>query len=73
MTETNEGMDSEQGDFLSRIRIVHDEHEVDAKSILEVLTLAAGPGDVLEIRATGDDAVQAVEALERLFHKRFDE
>jgi phosphocarrier protein len=46
---------------------------VDAKSILEVLTLAAGPGDVLEIRATGDDAVQAVEALERLFHKRFDE
>jgi len=101
MTETNEGMDSEQGDFLSRevvvsnehglharpagklaqraqgftarIRIVHDEHEVDAKSILEVLTLAAGPGDVLEIRATGDDAAQAVEALERLFHKRFDE
>jgi phosphocarrier protein len=101
MTETNQSMDAEQGEFLSRqvvvanehglharpagklaqraqsfaaqIRIVLDKQEVDAKSILDVLTLAAGPGDILEIRARGDDAAQAVEALETLFRKRFND
>lgn len=57
--------------FSASIRIVLDGQEVDAKSILDVLTLAAGPGDILEIRASGDDAAQAVEALETLFHQRF--
>ncbi|WP_285906712.1 HPr family phosphocarrier protein [Pseudodesulfovibrio pelocollis] len=59
--------------FAAQISIVLDEQEVDAKSILDVLTLAAGPGDVLEIRASGDDAAQAVEALETLFRKRFND
>jgi phosphocarrier protein len=59
--------------FAAQIRIVLDGQEVDAKSILDVLTLAAGPGDVLEIRAEGDDAAQAVEALETLFRKRFND
>lgn len=46
---------------------------VDAKSILDVLTLAAGPGSTLEIRASGGDAEAAVERIAQLFAARFGE
>ncbi len=59
--------------FAADILIVHDEQEVDAKSILDVLTLAAGPGDVLEVRASGDGAAEAANALETLFKNKFEE
>lgn len=59
--------------FEADILIVNDEQEVDAKSILDVLTLAAGPGDTLEIRAQGSDAQDALNALETLFKNKFDE
>lgn len=47
--------------------------EVDAKSILDILTLAAAPGTNLVMRAKGCDAVQALDRLETLFHNQFDE
>ncbi|MBI9080702.1 MAG: HPr family phosphocarrier protein [Pseudodesulfovibrio sp.] len=59
--------------FKSSISLVHQDQEVDAKSILDILTLAAGPGNIVEIRATGSDAEAAVESLERLFASRFEE
>lgn len=59
--------------FEAEISLVHEGQEVDAKSILDVLTLAAGPGDVVEIRANGSDAAEALDSLEELFKKRFDE
>ncbi len=59
--------------FKSSISIVLDDQEVDAKSILDILTLAAGQGCILEIRATGEDAEQALDVLERLFANRFEE
>ncbi len=59
--------------FEAQIAIVHEGQEVDAKSILDVLTLAAGPGDKLEIRATGCDAKQATDAIHALFKNKFDE
>ncbi|CCH48922.1 HPr family phosphocarrier protein [Pseudodesulfovibrio piezophilus] len=59
--------------FQADILIVHDEQVVDAKSILDVLTLAAGPGEVLEIRATGSDAAEAADVLEALFKNNFEE
>jgi len=59
--------------FDADIFIVHNEQEVDAKSILDVLTLAAGPGEVLEIRASGGDAEQAADALQTLFANKFEE
>ncbi|MBI5518636.1 MAG: HPr family phosphocarrier protein [Desulfovibrio sp.] len=46
---------------------------VDAKSILDVLTLAAGPGSSIEIRASGGDAEAAVEKIAQLFASRFGE
>jgi len=59
--------------FEASISLVHEDQEVDAKSILDILTLAAGPGNVVEIRATGSDAEEAVESLEKLFASRFEE
>lgn len=59
--------------FKASISIVHDGQEVDAKSILDILTLAAGEGSSLEIRAVGDDAELALDTLEKLFVSRFEE
>lgn len=59
--------------FSSEITLVTDEQEVDAKSILDILTLAAGPGSHLEVRALGEDAVKALDAVCALFESRFGE
>lgn len=59
--------------FNADILIAVDDQEVDAKSILDILTLAAGQGSSLELRAMGDDAEAALNALEKLFRSRFGE
>lgn len=46
---------------------------VDAKSLMSILTLAAGKGTHLEITAEGVDASEAVDALVQLFANGFDE
>ena len=46
---------------------------VNAKSIMDVLTLAAGAGTALVIRAVGDDAEAAVSELAQLVQERFGE
>ena len=47
--------------------------EADAKSILDLLTLAAPQGTELRLRAQGSDAAEAVSALSRLFEDMFGE
>ena len=59
--------------FESRIRICREGREADAKSIMRVMMLAASKGTSIEVVAHGDDAVEAVEAIERLVGGRFDE
>ncbi|WP_243545054.1 HPr family phosphocarrier protein [Pseudodesulfovibrio tunisiensis] len=59
--------------YESSIMLVSDEQEVDAKSILDILTLAACQGSALEIRASGSDAEQALTELALLFENRFSE
>ncbi len=59
--------------FEADIKLVNAEQEVDAKSILDVLTLAAAPGDVLEIRVQGADAADALASLTTLFKNKFTE
>lgn len=44
---------------------------VDAKSILDILTLAAGQGSELELRARGPDARDALTQLSALIRNRF--
>ncbi|WP_434030288.1 HPr family phosphocarrier protein [[Pseudomonas] boreopolis] len=47
--------------------------EVNAKSIMGVMLLAAGQGTPVTVRVDGDDEVQAMDALVALFERRFDE
>ncbi|MFI3176255.1 MAG: HPr family phosphocarrier protein [Eubacteriales bacterium] len=49
--------------YSSHIYIQVDEKKVNAKSIMGMMTLALNPGDSLEIEATGDDELTAVEAI----------
>ncbi|MFH0963879.1 MAG: HPr family phosphocarrier protein [Planctomycetota bacterium] len=59
--------------FQSNIRIVRDEREVDGKSFLDVMTLAAPAETVLMFKAAGPDASEALDAIERLVESKFDE
>ncbi len=59
--------------FAASISIVAQGQMADAKSILDLLTLAAGPGSTLEIRANGADAAQAVNRISELFAAKFGE
>ena len=49
-----------------------DATEVDAKSIMELLLLEAGPGTELTLTASGPQASEAVAALQDLFEREFD-
>jgi phosphotransferase system HPr (HPr) family protein len=59
--------------FGAEITLTKGRERVDAKSILGILTLAATHGTQLELRAVGDDAEQALDALEKLFESNFAE
>jgi phosphocarrier protein HPr len=61
------------GAFESRITLTHDGDEVDGKSILGLLLLAAGKGTPLNVSADGSDEAEAMKALENLIDRRFDE
>lgn len=47
--------------------------EVSGRSIMGLMMLAASPGTTIEIRASGADAAQALDALVTLVDGRFDE
>jgi phosphotransferase system HPr (HPr) family protein len=57
--------------FQSRIELVHEDRRVEARSIIDLLTLGAGPGTELLLEAEGDDAEAAVQALARLVENGF--
>ncbi|MDD2806546.1 MAG: HPr family phosphocarrier protein [Elusimicrobiales bacterium] len=59
--------------FASDIKLVKDGMEVNAKSIMGIMTLAAGKGSVIEVTAKGKDEGEAVAAIADLFARKFDE
>jgi len=61
------------GGFQSRVTLAKDGEEVDAKSILGVLLLAAGQGTQVTIRCEGADEQDALRAVTDLIANRFDE
>ena len=52
--------------FKSNIRVKKGRHEVDGKSIMGLLTLAASRGSTIEVTTEGADAEEALHALEQL-------
>jgi phosphocarrier protein len=61
------------GRFSSQVRLRKDGEEVDAKSILGVLLLAAAQGARVVVRCDGQDETEAMHAIAELITNRFDE
>ncbi len=59
--------------FKSDIKIRKGDEEVDGKSILGILLLAAGRGSTITLRADGEDEREALDAIEKLIDAKFDE
>ena len=59
--------------FQSEVFIAKDDRRVNAKSIMGVMMLAAGPGAVVTVDASGPDADQAVRAVGELIEGGFGE
>ncbi|MEW5947855.1 MAG: HPr family phosphocarrier protein [Thermodesulfobacteriota bacterium] len=59
--------------FKCDVRLARNGEETDGKSILDILTLACLRGTEVEIRAVGEDAPEAVSALEKLINDKFGE
>lgn len=54
-------------------RRTDDEEEINAKSIMGLMMLAAGQGTELVFRAEGEDADELLDAMEELFKANFNE
>lgn len=59
--------------FKSEFTIIKDDMEINGKSIIGVMTLAAEQGSTMLLRLEGVDEVEALAALVDLFARGFDE
>ncbi|MBD3226127.1 MAG: HPr family phosphocarrier protein [Caldithrix sp.] len=59
------------GQFESNIKVLKDGLEVDGKSIMGVMMLAAEPGSEIEIHINGGDEEKALQAIKDLVAKDF--
>ena len=59
--------------FRSEVTLVRDDLEVNGKSIMGVMMLAAEYGSTLDIRASGEDADAAVDAIATCIANKFGE
>jgi len=59
--------------FSSQIRLTKEQQQVDAKSIMSVMMLAAGQGSLVTLHIEADDENAALEALCALINNRFGE
>lgn len=61
------------GRYQSRVTLMKDGEEVDGKSILGVLLLAAAQGARLTLRCDGEDEQEAIQSIVALIADRFQE
>ena len=59
--------------YSSDITVVREDLEVNGKSIMGVMMLAAECGSTLQLKAEGPDAKEALDALEQLIESKFGE
>jgi phosphocarrier protein HPr len=59
--------------FKSELKVRKGDEEVDGKSILGILLLAAGRGSTVVVKANGEDEREALDAVEKLIDAKFDE
>lgn len=59
--------------FESKVSLGKDGKEVDGKSIMSVMMLAASVGSIVEIKCDGPDEEEALTAIKALINDRFGE
>jgi phosphocarrier protein len=59
--------------FSAQVTFTKDGQTADGRSIMGILTLAAPQGSKVQVEASGEDAEQALRAIERLIDRRFNE
>ncbi|BAZ93417.1 phosphocarrier protein HPr [Thiohalobacter sp. COW1] len=60
-------------EFDSNIQIARNGQQVNGKSIMGIMMLAASKGTTLEVSAEGSDETEAMAAIEKLIGERFHE
>ncbi len=59
--------------YSSKITMIKDGLEVDGKSIMGIMMMAAAKGSTILVVVQGDDETEAAESLARLFREKFGE
>jgi phosphocarrier protein HPr len=59
--------------FTCNILVAKDGEEVNGKSIMGLMMLAAGPGSTLVVNCEGDDCQEALDEIAALVKRKFDE
>ena len=59
--------------FVSDITLVKDDKRADARSIMKILMLSASRDSIINITVEGNDEIQAMNSIEKLFQNKFDE
>ncbi len=57
--------------FQSQVIFIKDGMRANAKSIMNIMLLAAEPGAIIRVETEGPDEVDALKAIEELFLSRF--
>lgn len=60
-------------EFESTIRVLKDGLEINGKSIMGIMMLAAAEGNIIQVEAEGLDEKEALRALGDLIESKFDE
>ena len=59
--------------FVSDITLVKDSKQADARTIMNILMLSASKDSIINITIDGNDEIQAMNSIEKLFQNKFDE
>ena len=59
--------------FVSDITLFKDNKQADARSIMKILMLSASKDSIINITIEGNDEIQAMNSIEKLFKNKFDE
>ena len=59
--------------FKAEVFVENDDEQVNGKSIMGLMMLAAGKGSLVKFLVSGEDAPQMLAGLEALFARKFDE
>ena len=59
--------------FSCKVELLANDKKVDCKSVMSLMLLAACQGTPIEVFTEGEDAIEALSAVEELINNRFDE